>query len=356
MLSGRQSIAGPTRRQVGRLLTAGRKLAEEAATSPKRRVPMRDKSSDCASSTTFLQPNSSVTRMPEYPLLEKVGLLGRPDVRMRDPAHVEDVLRQLIAGGTPKLQLVVDFDQTLTRVHVEGKRCHCSWGIMDNSDLMPAFYRDEANKLFRTFYPIEIDPTMSEEEKIPHMIKWYESIHALISKCRVSKDSIKHMVASSSTRLRDGTEGMMQVLNEKGVPVLVFSAGMGDILEHVLMRFGVYTPNVKVVSNYFKYNEEGYMVGFQGDLIHMFNKNENAIHSSDYFSQLTSRSNIILMGDSLGDINMAVGVPQPHNILRIGFLNDKVEERMESFMQGYDIILINDQTMDVASTIVNMLA
>lgn len=56
----------------------------------------------------------------------------------------------------------------------------------------------------------------------------------------------------------------------------------------------------------------------------MFNKNENAIHSSDYFDKLTGRNNVILLGDSLGDIKMAVGVPQPSNVLKIGFLNDKV--------------------------------
>ena len=66
------------------------------------------------------------------------------------------------------------------------------------------------------------------------------------------------------------------------------------------------------------------MVGFQGDLIHMYNKNENAIHSSNYFNNLNERNNIILMGDSLGDIQMSHGVPEPNNILKIGFLNDKV--------------------------------
>lgn len=38
--------------------------------------------------------------------------------------------------------------------------------------------------------------------------------------------------------------------------MLVLSAGMGDVLEEVLRRYKVYTDNVKVVSNFFKYNEE----------------------------------------------------------------------------------------------------
>lgn len=55
---------------------------------------------------------------------------------------------------------------------------------------------------------------------------------------------------------RDGTEELCLVLHQAGVPVLVLSAGMGDVLEEVLRHFNVYTDNVKVVSNFFEYNEE----------------------------------------------------------------------------------------------------
>ena len=55
----------------------------------------------------------------------------------------------------------------------------------------------------------------------------------------------------------------------------------------------------------------------------MFNKNENAIHDSDYFKKLEGRDNVILLGDSLGDLKMADGA-NASNLLKIGFLNDKV--------------------------------
>jgi len=64
--------------------------------------------------------------------------------------------------------------------------------------------------------------------------------------------------------------------------------------------------------------------GFRGTLIHVFNKNENALHKSDYFEKLVHRDSIILMGDSLGDLRMAHGAAKCHNILTFGFLNDKV--------------------------------
>ena len=65
------------------------------------------------------------------------------------------------------------------------------------------------------------------------------------------------------------------------------------------------------------------MVGFENELIHVFNKNENAIHDSDYFKKLEGRDNVILLGDSLGDLKMADGA-NASNLLKIGFLNDKV--------------------------------
>ena len=66
------------------------------------------------------------------------------------------------------------------------------------------------------------------------------------------------------------------------------------------------------------------MKGFCGTLIHVFNKNENALHKSDYFEKLMHRDSIILLGDSLGDLRMAHGAPECHNVLTFGFLNDKV--------------------------------
>lgn len=354
MIVSRGAVLRAGGRQLSRVLGGARPT--EHVTEPSKGSAIRHKSSG-PSDSGFCQFTAGIMpeTVPMYPTLEKLGLLNAAHVRIKDLARVEELVSSLVSSGFSKLQLVVDYDFTLTRVHYEGQRCHCSWGIMDNSSLMPAFYREEANKLLAKYYPIEIDPKMSEEEKIPYMIEWYNQIHELIIKCKVSQKSLEEMVSSSNARLRDGTRDLCKKLHEYGVPVLVFSAGMGDILEQVLRHFDVYTDNLKVVSNFFKYDEEGIVVGFEGDLIHMFNKNENAIHSSDYFDKLTGRNNVILLGDSLGDIKMAVGVPQPSNVLKIGFLNDKVEERLEAYMDGFDIVLIDDQTMDVVNSVVRLM-
>ncbi|XP_023931437.1 7-methylguanosine phosphate-specific 5'-nucleotidase A-like [Lingula anatina] len=91
-------------------------------------------------------------------------------------------------------------------------------------------------------------------------------------------------------------------------------------------------------------------------MIHVFNKNENAIHGSDYFENLSHRSNIVLMGDSLGDLHMADGASDTSSgqepcKLTIGFLNTNVEERIDQYQAQYDIVVISDETMDVCNAI-----
>lgn len=68
------------------------------------------------------------------------------------------------------------------------------------------------------------------------------------------------------------------------------------------------------------------LIGWKGDLIHTFNKNESAIHKSDYFSRLRHRENVLLLGDSIGDLRMAEGATDAKHILKIGFLNHKVNK------------------------------
>lgn len=70
---------------------------------------------------------------------------------------------------------------------------------------------------------------------------------------------------------------------------------------------------------------QGVLRGFKGELIHVYNKHDGALRNTEYFKQQKENSNIILMGDSLGDLSMADGVPSVENILKIGFLNDKVQ-------------------------------
>lgn len=66
---------------------------------------------------------------------------------------------------------------------------------------------------------------------------------------------------------------------------------------------------------------QGVACAFTGDLIHTFNKREGALKNGKQF--VHNRTNVLLLGDSLGDLDMADGVKDLGNVLRVGFLNDK---------------------------------
>lgn len=83
-------------------------------------------------------------------------------------------------------------------------------------------------------------------------------------------------------------------------------------------------------------------------LIHSLNKSANAILETAFWKQcqLEKRHNILLLGDSLGDSNMVDGLDYTEDeIVRIGFLNDGADDKLEQYLQRFDIVLTNDSSL-----------
>ena len=175
------------------------------------------------------------TMSAETPLLDEL-CAGRPGAKAKRPLEVEGILRRMVEGGRKRLQFVVDFDQTLTRVHRDGLPIDCSWGVMENSPLLPADYTSRSGALKQKYLPIEHNPEMSVEEKLPHIVEWYEKTNELLQICGLKKSMIPKMVEDSSVELRDDTDLLLRRLRDDKVPVLVLSAGCGDLVEAILER------------------------------------------------------------------------------------------------------------------------
>ncbi|XP_039595962.1 cytosolic 5'-nucleotidase 3-like [Polypterus senegalus] len=102
--------------------------------------------------------------------------------------------------------------------------------------------------------------------------------------------------------------------------------------------------------------KKGILQGFKGDLIHTYNKHEGALKNSGHFEKLDDKRNVILLGDSLGDLQMADGVENMENILKIGYLNDKVDKLRGQYLEGYDIVLEKDETLNVVNAILQYIS
>jgi hypothetical protein len=120
---------------------------------------------------------------------------------------------------------------------------------------------------------------------------------------------------------------------------------MGDSLGDVLMAGGIPNPNV-ILKIGFKQEHGGesykYKVGAEWVTLWWtctwLRASPTPMSSSRLGSSTgTPRritSNIrwgVLMGDSLGDLHIAEGIPNPNVILKIGFLNKNTEENLTKY-------------------------
>ncbi|NP_001361267.1 cytosolic 5'-nucleotidase 3A isoform 5 [Homo sapiens] len=188
-------------------------------------------------------------------IIEMMPEFQKSSVRIKNPTRVEEIICGLIKGGAAKLQIITDFDMTLSRFSYKGKRCPTCHNIIDNCKLVTDECRKKLLQLKEKYYAIEVDPVLTVEEKYPYMVEWYTKSHGLLVQQALPKAKLKEIVAESDVMLKEGYENFFDKLQQHSIPVFIFSAGIGDVLEEVIRQAGVYHPNVKVVSNFMDFDE-----------------------------------------------------------------------------------------------------
>uniref|UniRef100_A0A1B6H3L6 5'-nucleotidase n=1 Tax=Cuerna arida TaxID=1464854 RepID=A0A1B6H3L6_9HEMI len=285
--------------------------------------------------------------------INEADWLSKPHVHMKDPEEVIEKINSIIQGGSKQLQVVFDFDRTLTKHHENGVITHSSYGMLKSMSTIPKEYSEASKANLTKYLPIETDPRLSVEEKLPHMIEWWTAEFEMMKGIQWDVRDVDKHIRENQQPFRDGTTACFEQLQNARVPVLVFSAGLGDVVRIALEQRGLLTSNVHIISNFLKI-EDGKIAGYIGEnLIHVFNKNELLIKNTPYYEELSGRTNVILLGDSTGDAMMADGISH-NNVLKIGFLNTEIEECLTQFKDLFDIVLTDDQTMDVLNHILKL--
>jgi len=268
-------------------------------------------------------------------------------IKIENLENVKEKLQRLIDDGPEKLQILSDFDWTMTKWKENGKLLPSSHGVMEESDVMPRSFIKKVKDIFAHYYPIEINPNITDEEKIPIMEEWWTKTRAALLETNITRAMITEMTGNTPLRLRDGLHELAMDLCDWKIPLLIFSAGIGDIVIEILKHEKLFLRNQTVISNQIEWDDKGFITGYKNPIIHSFNKNVALKRHLGYFENNKSRSNAILMGDSIGDLRMTQGVESISTCLKIGFLNDKIEERLPSYQQNYDIVLIEDESMTI---------
>uniref|UniRef100_A0A7E4UMG3 5'-nucleotidase n=1 Tax=Panagrellus redivivus TaxID=6233 RepID=A0A7E4UMG3_PANRE len=274
-----------------------------------------------------------------------------PNVRVRDPAALQAKLQQIIRDGYDKLLVISDFDFTLSRYKDNtGQRCLTTHGVFDDctKELYPKL-AEELGILVKKYIPIEFCPNMSVEEKTPHMEDWWRTSHQKIVENKFTYEQIEEFVSRARLYLRDAAVEFIRSVEAHNVPLVLFSAGIGNIIEIILKKALGHVPHtLHVISNLMEFDDNNVCVNFTEPLIHTFCKNSSVITGErPFFHHVRNRTNVILLGDSLGDINMDVGIENEGTSLKIGFLNFDFDNLLPRYTEVYDIVIIDSQTMEL---------
>eukprot|EP00053_Salpingoeca_punica_P019460 m.197033 g.197033 ORF g.197033 m.197033 type:complete len:301 (-) comp17657_c0_seq1:3252-4154(-) len=280
-------------------------------------------------------------------------LTGRQNIVIPRPDELKKKILEAKAATASDLEVIADFDMTITQYWVDGKRGTSCHGVLNYGPTMTKEYREESDRLTAKYYPMEISD-LPLDQKIEAMIEWWTKSHDLMVEHKLRKEHLAEMVKTPSFKLRDGAADLMRKAHEHNVPFFIFSAGLYDVIHAFLDDRQLAKYHAHVVSNMMDFDETGLLRGFKGALIHSFNKNSAAIKQSPGWVLADSRHTAILLGDSLGDVNMTQGLDE-HTIIKIGFLNIRIEEQMSRYMDVYDVVLLNDAPMDYPNELLDFL-
>ena len=120
-------------------------------------------------------------------------------------------------------------------------------------------------------------------------------------------------------------------------------------------KIGKDYPNISYVTNKFNFDRKGKVLSTKGEIIHSMNKDETVlIKIPQIYKSIKSRKNVILLGDSLGDLGMIKGYKY-NNLLKIGFLNFDYDKDLTSFKRQFDVVLEGDGDFSYVNEIIREL-
>jgi len=256
---------------------------------------------------------------------------------------LEKKKQAILQGGKDKIHVLADFDRTLTKTFVNDKKILSIISVLRDEDYLSPEYSEKAKALANKYHPIEIDPKISFEEKKKAMYEWWTQHFDLLIKSGLNKKHLERVINEGNIQFREGTPKFLDFLYKNKVPLVIMSsAGLGgDSISMYLQKQGKLYDNIHIVSNSYEWDSDGNAIRVKEPIIHSMNKSETAIKNYEVFDLIKNRKSVLLLGDGIGDVGMITGF-EYDNLIKIGFLNEKIDENFEQYKENFDIILLND--------------
>jgi 5'-nucleotidase len=105
-----------------------------------------------------------------------------------------------------------------------------TYGIVESSRHLSANYKAKMRQLFDTYYPIEVDPNIPKPEKVAKMVEWWQYANEALISEKAPISLIPEAVQLATVDLRDGVHDLVETCEKHEIPLLIFSAGITDVI------------------------------------------------------------------------------------------------------------------------------
>jgi 5'-nucleotidase len=268
------------------------------------------------------------------------------NIIISDSLKLEKIKKSIAEGGLDDFYVFADFDRTLTTALVNGKRIASLTSILRDGNYLTPDYAGQAQALYDKYHPIEIDPKVAPEEKKKKMHEWYSIHFDLLIRSGLNMRDIEKVVDSGKIKLRDGFGEFVEILHSHNIPLVILSAsGIGtDAITLCLEKAGKLSNNIFIISNAYEWDKNGNAIRVRQPVIHSLNKSGSVVSNFSFFEKIKDRKNILLLGDSIDDVDTVQGLKYD-NLIKIGFLNENAESNIGQYKKVYDVVILNDGPM-----------
>ena len=280
------------------------------------------------------------------------------EIIISNSVNFERLKQKIISGGAKKFHVLADFDRTLTKCFVKGAKIPSIISVLRNENYLSEEYSEKAKNLADYYHPIEVNPSISLKEKKKQMEEWWKKHFELLIKSNLNKKNLERVINEGKVEFREGVEEFIDFLYQKKIPLIIISSsGIGDLIPMYFEKHKKLYNNVHIITNLYKWDKKGNAVGIIKDsIIHVFNKDETSVKDHlKIYKVIKSRKNVLLLGDSLGDLGMIKGFDY-ENLMKVGFLNEEVEKDLMEYKKNFDIVITNDGTFEFINDFVKKLS
>lgn len=267
---------------------------------------------------------------PKFPFMEMKTSDGRSIIPQSsldaDLKWMNDNVARQFKIRKSNLKFIIDFDYTITkRFASEGKNNHTTYSALRAA--IGKEIEEKGNTLYSNyaFKLQDYSGLYSDKKKAQLCEEWYEKTHELfIEKCH------KKHLENITIPIREYVKEIFDFCADYGIPIIVFSTGIYNVIFEILKKEYLMTSNVLIAANVLHFGEDDFVKGFSNPVIHDWNKRFDFItkvieikgyQDFEKMYEYSKRTDLILIGDNEIDINMAVGMENVQRELRVGLNN-----------------------------------